>query len=297
MTAPRRDQRPSPPPLDTPEQARQLDRYYMVGLLCMLVLIVAFPIYKIGEPSRRAETLAEMNAQNIELGEDLFAQHCASCHGDDARGGRGFPTLGAKEFLTSVSDRQLQWLIAGGIPGSAMTAYDMDLGGPFTAQEITWLVAYLRSMEDGAPSVAGWYRGEAAPVRVRRRRDGRSPGRENASADARGREDDVNVVGVAASDSAPGGAVHGASDSGYRELEQLFTSRCATCHGAIGEGTAIAGRIRPLSPALAANADSAFGIISHGVAGTAMMGFAKTHGGQLDETTIRALVSWLRQTP
>ncbi len=291
MTAARREPSPTPPALDTPEQARQLDRYYLVGLLCMLVLIVAFPIYKIGEPARRAHTLEQMNIQNVALGENMFGQHCASCHGDDARGGRGFPTLGAKEFLTSVSDRQLQWLIGGGIPGSAMTAYDMDLGGPFTSQEISWLVAYLRSMEDGAPSVAGWYRGEQAPPRVR-------PAMQAAVVPKRMPADGAPAAATGVGlDSLRVTSADSVSGSGYRELDQLFASRCAACHGAAGEGTVIAGRIRPLSPALLAKPDSTFGIISHGVAGTAMAAFGTAHGGQLDETTIRALVSWLRQTP
>jgi mono/diheme cytochrome c family protein len=286
------DSRPTPRPLDSPEEARQLDRYYMIGLVCMLALIVAFPAYKMGEPARREATQEAMRAENIAIGETMFAQHCASCHGDDARGGRGFPTLGAKEFLTSVSDRQLQWLISGGIPGSPMTAYDIDLGGPFTSQEIARLVAYLRSMEEGAPSVAGWYKGEAAPPRERRVHRGGGDDR------ARERDADTHVDRPAlASDSLRGSRQGDVAVGGYRELEQVFASRCAACHGAVGEGTPIAKRVRPLSDVLAANPDSAFGVIARGVAGTAMMPFGKAHGGPLDETTIRALVEWFRQAP
>ncbi len=128
----------------------------------MLILIVAFPLYKYGEPARRERTQDAMREENIAIGGAMFAQHCAACHGDNASGGRGFPTLGSKEFLASVSDKQLQWLISGGVPGSAMTAYDMDLGGPFTAQEILRIVTYLRSLEKDAPSVPGWYKGAPA---------------------------------------------------------------------------------------------------------------------------------------
>jgi len=286
------DPRPTPRPLDTPEEARQLDRYYMTGLVCMLVLIVAFPIYKLGEPVRRAETQEQMRAENIEIGETMFAQHCAACHGDDARGGRGFPTLGAKEFLTLVSDRQLQWLIAGGVPGSPMTAYDIDLGGPFSAQEISRVVAYLRSMEEDAPSVAGWYRGEEAPRRGRREHADtpRERSHERAEEARDGRSAAVpDSMRVSEQGDLPAG--------GHREMEQLFATRCAACHGAAGEGTSIAKRVRPLSDVFAANPDSAFSVIARGVSGTAMMPFAKSNGGPLDETTIRALVEWLRQLP
>jgi mono/diheme cytochrome c family protein len=281
VTAPR----PTPRPLDTPEQERALDRYYMVGLACMFALIVAFPIYKLGEPARRAQTLEAMRDENVTLGATMFAQHCASCHGDDARGGRGFPTLGAKEFLTSVSDKQLQWLISGGIPGSAMVAYDLDLGGPFTAQEISRVVTYLRSLEDGAPSVPGWYRGEAAPPRTVASADSV---RSSASASA-------EATSAVAASGVPADSV-AVRDVADAETERVYASRCAACHGADGAGTPIAPAVRPLSVALQANPDSVYTIIARGVAGTAMMPFAKERGGALDGTTVRALAAWLRGT-
>ncbi len=276
MAAPR----PTPRPLDTPELARALDRYYMAGLVCMALLIVAFPLYKLGEPARRERTLEEMRTENVTLGGTLFAQHCASCHGDDARGGRGFPTLGAKEFLTSVSDKQLQWLISGGIPGSAMVAYDLDLGGPFTAQEISRLVTYLRSLEEGAPSVPGWYRGEAAPPRAVVASDTSPPAAL-----------DTTIVGGVPGQPGDTAALRAVASA---ETERVYASRCAACHGAMAEGTAIGPALRPLSAALQASPDSTYAIIARGVAGTAMMPFAKERGGQLEATTIRALVAWLQ---
>jgi mono/diheme cytochrome c family protein len=267
--------RPAPRPLDAPEEARSLDRYYLVGLACMLVLIVAFPLYKLGEPARREATRESMHAENVALGRELFAQHCAACHGDEARGGRGFPTLGAREFLESVSDKQLHWLVSGGVPGSAMVAYDLDLGGPFTAQEITRVVSYLRSLEEGAPSVPGWYKGAPAPPRQLAvsptlERDRASPALERDSASPADNSEPV------------------------QEAARTFQSNCIACHGARGEGTAIGPAVRPLRAELASRPDSAYALIARGVAGTAMMAFAKERGGVLDATAIRALVEYLR---
>jgi mono/diheme cytochrome c family protein len=284
--------RPTPRPLDTPELERALDRYYLVGLVCMAALIIAFPIYKLGEPARRARTLEAMQAENITIGKTMFAQHCAACHGDEARGGRGFPTLGAREFLESVTDRQLHWLVAGGIPGSAMVAYDLDLGGPFTAQEIARVVSYLRSLEEEAPSVSGWYRGELAPPRE-------LPSRATPPGDAVAQADTESAPAPAAVAAVPGLPADTAEQRAVAtaEVERVYASRCAACHGAAGEGTPIAPAVRPLAAMLAANPDSVYAIVARGVAGTAMMPFAVERGGQLEATTIRSLVAWMRAAP
>lgn len=151
-----------PPPLDSPADARSLDRQYVIGLCCMALLIVAFPLYRISEPDRRAEARQSMEQASIEQGEEAYERHCVACHGPGGRGGSIGPTLAAKEFLSVTSDQQLRWLIAGGVPGTTMTAYDIDLGGPFTGQEIERIVRYLRALEAKAPSVPNWRTGAKA---------------------------------------------------------------------------------------------------------------------------------------
>lgn len=291
---------PTPPPLDTPEDARQLDRYYVVGLLCMAVLIVAFPLYKRSEPERRARTTAVMQAQNIAQGTSMFAQHCAACHGDEARGGRGFPTLGAKEFLASVSDTQLRWLISGGVPGTGMTPYALDLGGPFTDQEITWLVAYIRSLEAGAPSVPDWFKGlTVAPMRTAAAIVAEATAADRANVEPEALATTELIAGVP-SDTTPDPANRASAlaiGSPQVAVEGIFASRCAMCHGPAGAGSPIAPAVRPLRAALRAEQDSAFHLIARGVPGTAMMAFGVEQGGTLDATAIRALVQWMRELP
>lgn len=283
MAAPRR----MPPPMDSAEDVRQLNRQYVIGLLCMVALIVAFPIYNAGEPSRRARALAEMQRQNVGLGRTTFRQHCASCHGDDARGGRGAPTLASREFLAAVTDRQMHWLISGGVPGSVMPAYDLDLGGPFTAQEIARVVTYLRSLEEGAPSVAGWFKGAPAPLRVVTQPAGRGRG-----AVGRPLGDETRGAGRGRD----GGGDSARSFEQSRDaVAEIFGTRCAACHGARGEGSPIAPSVHPLRALIADSSARVYAIVAGGVPGTAMLAFATTNGGQLDETAIRALVAWMRE--
>ena len=153
---------PTPQPLDPPDLARSLDRQYMIGLLCMALLILAFPVYRMGEPARRHNARLADERESIALGRDVFTRNCAACHGPDGTGGSIAPTLNSRELLNVTSDPQLHWIIAGGIPGTPMTAYHIDLGGPFTPQEIDRLVRYLRSLEATAPSVPEWRRGAKA---------------------------------------------------------------------------------------------------------------------------------------
>lgn len=262
----------TPTVMDAPEDSRTLDRWYIAGLLCMAALIVAFPVYNYGEPARRARAQREMATSNVEIGRAMFAQHCAACHGDEARGGRGVPTLAAREFLNTVSDKQLHWLISGGVPGSAMTAYDIDLGGPFTSQEITRLAVYLRSLETDAPSVPGWFKGDIAPLR--RRDEAKAGDRQEGRRDDR-REDRHE------------------NRHEDRQVTEVFATRCAMCHGPAGQGTPVAPSVRPLRPALVQQPDRIFTIVARGVPATAMQAFSNRHGGTIDETTIRDLVAWM----
>jgi mono/diheme cytochrome c family protein len=142
----------------------------MIGLVCMALLIVAFPIYRLGEPARRRASLVAVEKESVALGAEAFGRNCAGCHGQNAGGGSVAPTLGSREFLSTVSDQQLYWLISGGIPGTAMSAYHLDLGGPFTPQEIDRIVRYLRSLEAGAPSVPNWRTGGRAERHEERER-------------------------------------------------------------------------------------------------------------------------------
>jgi mono/diheme cytochrome c family protein len=140
---------------------RSLDRYYAWGLVFMVVLIAAFPIYRIREPHLRADAKASQLTTYTKSGADLFAQNCASCHGAAATGGTA-PTLNSQQFLKETADPQIALLIAGGVSGSSMPAWSLDYGGPLTDEQIGQLVTYLRSLAPNAPSIPDWRTGAKA---------------------------------------------------------------------------------------------------------------------------------------
>ena len=153
--------KPEPKHFEPEWLERSLDRYYTAGLVFMFVLVVAFPLYRLREPSLRSDARTEQASEYQRIGDGLFSQSCASCHGKSATGGSA-PTLNSKQFFSATTDAQAALIITGGVPGSDMTAWSQDFGGPLTAEQIRQLVTYLRSLEPNAPSIPDWRTGAKA---------------------------------------------------------------------------------------------------------------------------------------
>jgi mono/diheme cytochrome c family protein len=140
---------------DEPEVVRSSRRWQTSGLAILFLLVLAFPVYRATDGSRRDSALAAENAALLTQGHDLWGTNCMSCHGVMGQGVSA-PALNSKEFLTSVNDGQVHGIVAGGIPGSAMPAWLNDYGGPLTDEQISALVTYMRAWEKNAPSVPNW---------------------------------------------------------------------------------------------------------------------------------------------
>ena len=152
----------SDPIREDPALRSSLRRWQTVGSLFLLVLVVAFPLYKAVESPRRAEALASQQRALVATGGQLWHLNCASCHGANGEGVSA-PALNSQQFLTSVTDEQIHGIVAGGIPGTQMPAWWNEFGGPLTDQQIAAVVAFLRSMEKDAPSVPNWHDVGAGP--------------------------------------------------------------------------------------------------------------------------------------
>lgn len=140
---------------DDPDLTRSSRRWQAAGTFILILLVLAFPLYRATDGSRRDAALASQNQALLTQGHELWGTNCAACHGTNGEGGSA-PALNSQEFLTSVSDDQIHGIIAGGIPGTPMPAWLNDYGGPLTDEQISALVTYLRSWEKTAPSVPDW---------------------------------------------------------------------------------------------------------------------------------------------
>ncbi len=138
-----------------PALEKATNRWMWWGLAIMVVMVAIFPLYRVYEPSARAEARDLQLASLVEQGGAIYSLNCASCHGQNGEGGLG-PALNSQQFLTSAVDQQVSALIAVGVPGSQMGAYSLDFGGPLTSEQIEAITAYLRAWEEGAPDMPDW---------------------------------------------------------------------------------------------------------------------------------------------
>jgi mono/diheme cytochrome c family protein len=140
---------------DDPEVVRSTRRWQTIGTFVLFLLVLAFPLYRATDGTRRDMALASQNRALMSQGHALWGTNCASCHGTTGEGGSA-PALNSQQFLTSVNDDQIRGIIAGGIPGTPMPSWLNDYGGPLTEEQIAALVTYVRSWEKDAPSVPNW---------------------------------------------------------------------------------------------------------------------------------------------
>jgi mono/diheme cytochrome c family protein len=83
----------------------------------------------------------ENDPEAIAAGKLLFANHCAECHGDDAKGGRKGPSLRVSD-VQNATPGTLFWLLTNGVVRKKMPAWS-KLPEPQRWQ----LVRFLKSRE------------------------------------------------------------------------------------------------------------------------------------------------------
>ncbi len=141
---------------NTDEELEQSTNRWMVGGAILLALMAAvFPFYRWYEPTQRDDARTAQAEALANEGGSIWQTSCAQCHGNNGEGNIG-PALNSKQFLQSATDEQARTLISVGIPGSQMSAYSLDHGGPLTSEQIKSVVAYIRAWEPNAPDNPDW---------------------------------------------------------------------------------------------------------------------------------------------
>ena len=86
------------------------------------------------------------DAQAMAIGERLFMNYCAQCHGSDARGGKSFPNLADTDWLGGSDHAYIKTTIAQGRTG-VMPPMAAAVGGP---EDVRNLAHYVLSLS-GSP--------------------------------------------------------------------------------------------------------------------------------------------------
>ena len=92
------------------------------------------------------ETELAQNNQAISIGERLFINHCAACHGSDARGSKGFPNLADNDWLWGGSFETIQQSITNGRNG-VMPPMAAAVG---SSEDVRNLANYVLSLSGSA---------------------------------------------------------------------------------------------------------------------------------------------------
>ncbi len=103
-------------------------------------------------------TLEGSRGTPLEVGQELFAQNCASCHGNFGEGGPNparlndvIAPISTAEYLKTRDDATLRSIISQGQPNFGMSPFGSAFGGPLDDDAVDALVAYIRSWEANPP--------------------------------------------------------------------------------------------------------------------------------------------------
>jgi mono/diheme cytochrome c family protein len=116
------------------------------SMLCFAAVNGAW-LKKVPEADRERVNPYAGKAEAIAAGENLYGEHCAQCHGQNAEGRGRRPAL-KSDRVRGASEGELAWLIKNGEAFKGMPSW-----GSLPEQERWQIVAYLKSLNQGGPAV------------------------------------------------------------------------------------------------------------------------------------------------
>lgn len=152
-------------------EGRKLDRSLAMGLGALIIVGVGLPLYWLAEPGRQEGAVGNFDQTFISRGETTYLPSsegpnsfgCQDCHGPDGVGGAApftieDPVTGEFEtvswqapaldtVLLRFSEEEVADIITFGRPGTPMPAWGVEGGGAMNEQQVSDLVAYLKSIQ------------------------------------------------------------------------------------------------------------------------------------------------------
>lgn len=120
-----------------------MNKHILIGILSLLVLAIAIPLYAVLEPARLDLAQQELRQQFVAEGTTTYIENCAICHGIDGEGVGATPSLANPAFAEADSDMLFR-SIAREAHGTAMAAWHVEEGGLLTDHEVAQLVTLIQ---------------------------------------------------------------------------------------------------------------------------------------------------------
>ncbi|MBA2609617.1 MAG: c-type cytochrome [Actinobacteria bacterium] len=153
----------------------RLERAQKAALACLIVVVFGLPMYWLNEPGRQENAITGFGKRAASRGYVLFQPAdsavpegnighfgCGGCHGVDGEGGIANYTLtdadgkartvkwkapALNTVLLRYDEAEVNTVITYGRPNTPMPPWGVAGGGPMNEQQVTDLVAYLKSIQ------------------------------------------------------------------------------------------------------------------------------------------------------
>ncbi|MFQ5420052.1 MAG: c-type cytochrome [Anaerolineae bacterium] len=240
-----------------------MNKYNLISLLALVVLVIALPVYAWLEPQRMEQAQAELRQEFVSDAAVMYVENCSLCHGAAGEGIGSMPGLN-NDGLRDADYDFLYKTIARGRYDTVMAGWHEDEGGIFNDYQIDELVALIRYGD--WPQV-----GELAAAQGLI-----SPTLPVPQVEAAFLEEIAAL--------SPEGSV-------WAEGMQLFANNCTVCHGVNGEGSDLGVPLNS-SDIRATETAELIRTISQGVPGTMMAGWDNVLAPAEIESLVAFLQNW-----
>jgi plastocyanin/mono/diheme cytochrome c family protein len=127
------------------------------SLLGVVLIALFIPLFWLNQNSSQASFQASAYTLTLQRGAALYGTYCLTCHGSTGQG-YSAPQLNGGADVSKLTDDDLTRIISAGVPlstapnalgqqGLAMPAWSELYGGPLTSDDISYLVALIRSSD------------------------------------------------------------------------------------------------------------------------------------------------------
>ena len=103
------------------------NRYVVLTLSSLFLLIVSIQIYAINEPGRMESAAENVRTIYVSEGAGLYVDYCAECHGSSGEGSDMMPRLN-RPALADADTRILFQVLARAAHGTSMAAWHEEEG-------------------------------------------------------------------------------------------------------------------------------------------------------------------------